>query len=358
MLLQPISDLTPPPIEWLWPGYLAVGSLAILDGDPGQGKSLVTLDLAARLTTGRPWPDGAASPGPAAVVLLCDEDPEAVIKARLTALGADLPRTYLWPRLDDPGLPRLPADIKRVDQAVSETGAKLVIIDPIMAFLDRTVMTTRDANVRRALHPLAQLAERRRCVILLVRHLNKDDGPHALYRGGGSIAFVAACRLGWIAGRDPRMEERLVLAQAKNNYAPRAPSLAYKLPKDAPRVDWQGTSVWGADELAARRPRPSRRRARDFLRLFLESGPRTTREIWPASREHGFSRDTLRRAKKDLEITWQRIEQDDQRLDYWLLPGQQVPGYVSDTPDLDDWLRRWNERYPPRTPLEADGDGD
>src|SRR5439155_26318473 len=118
----------------------------------------------------------------------------------MTALGADLSHTYLWPRLEEPGLPSLPAEIGRVDQYVRETRARLVIIDPVMAFLDRTVMANSDANVRRALNPLAHLAEKYRCVILLVRHLNKDEGPNALYRGGGSIAFVAACRLAWLAG--------------------------------------------------------------------------------------------------------------------------------------------------------------
>src|SRR5882762_3404919 len=108
MLLQPASQLTPPPIEWLWPGYLAVGSIAILDGDPGLGKSLLTLDLAARLTSGRAWPDGAASTGPAAALLLCAEDIDAVIVARLQALGAELDRVYLWPRHLEPGWPRLP----------------------------------------------------------------------------------------------------------------------------------------------------------------------------------------------------------------------------------------------------------
>src|ERR1700722_9020157 len=114
MLLQPACNLTPHPTEWLWPGYLALGSLAILDGDPGLGKSLVTLDFTARLTTGRRWPDGGAGPTPAAVVLLCDEDVDDVIVSRLQALGADLPRVFPWPRLADPGMPLLPPKIARL----------------------------------------------------------------------------------------------------------------------------------------------------------------------------------------------------------------------------------------------------
>src|SRR5438874_1153468 len=98
MPIQPVSELTPLPIDWLWSGYLAIGNLTILDGDPGLGKSMLTLDLAARLTAGRPWPDGISGPGPASALLICDEDPDAVIQARLRNLGAHLPRTYIWPR--------------------------------------------------------------------------------------------------------------------------------------------------------------------------------------------------------------------------------------------------------------------
>src|SRR5262249_50853317 len=148
MLLRPASELTPRPVEWLWPGYLAVGNLAILDGDPGQGKSLLTLDLAARLTNGSAWPDGAASPGPAPVILLSSEDPDGVIQTRLTAAGVHMPRMFPWPRVDGPPLPRIPTDMKVLDQVLAETTARLVIIDPIVAFLDRSVSCFSDASVR------------------------------------------------------------------------------------------------------------------------------------------------------------------------------------------------------------------
>ena len=188
-----------------------------------------------------------------------------------------------------------------------------------------------------------------------MRHLNKNDGPHALYRGGGSIGFVAACRLAWIVGRDPRNDERLVLAQTKNNYAPMQPSLAYQLAKDGPRIDWQGPSLWVADELAVRQPKSARHRAREFLRQFLEAGPRTTREIWAATREHAFSKDTLRRAGKEMGYTPVRVDRDGQRLHYWLLKGQEVPGLpVSETPGLDAWMENWRKLYPPATPLDEE----
>lgn len=170
MLLRPASELTTTPIDWLWPGYLAVGSLAILDGDPGLGKSLLTLDLAARLSTGRPWPDGAASPGPRAALVVGAEDPEAIVKERLALAGADLSRVFPWTNTSDLPLPRLPKDIAILERVVNETGAAFVMLDPIVAFFDGSVMWSSDASVRAALLPLAKLADEHRAVILMVRH--------------------------------------------------------------------------------------------------------------------------------------------------------------------------------------------
>jgi len=292
------------------------------------------------------------------VLLLCDEDVDSVVVARLKAAGADLSRAFLWPRLTDGGLPRLPAEVNRLERAVEQTRPKLVIIDPIMAFLDKKVVVNTDANVRRALRPLANLAESHKSVILMVRHLNKRVGPQALYRGGGSIAFVAACRLAWLAGRDPRSDGRFTLAQPKNNFAPRQPSLAYTLPKDAARVEWRGPSLWSADELTARpRPRPESLRASEFLRAFLVDGPRTSRDIWPAAQSQGFAAITIRRVRKELRIRCRTVTDAGKRLSYWCLPGQEVPGHPSRSPELDAMLRELEEKYA-TTPLDIDDDQD
>jgi AAA domain-containing protein len=191
----------------------------------------------------------------------------------------------------------------------SLTRAALVVIDPIMAFLGQGVLTCSDQSVRRALLPLAQLAEQHACVILMVRHLNKRGG-RSLYRGGGSIGLVGACRSGWLLGDDPLQPGRRVLAEIKNNSAAPQPSLAYTVEKPTdgpPLLSWHGPVEWTADNLLARRIRVSahdlpRERARKFLKHFLAEGPRTTREIWPAGQEADLSERTLRRAAEDLAI--------------------------------------------------------
>src|SRR5262249_26655405 len=160
------------------------------------------------------------------------------------------------------------------------TDARLAVIDPIMAFLDESVLCASDQSVRRALAPLMRLAEKHRCTLLMQRHLNKQGGSRALYRGLGSIAFVAACRFAMLVGRDPLVPGRCVLAQVRNSLAGPQPSLAYQITAadgGLPAVDWLGPSPCSADELlagAALRKHGTRDRAAAFLEQFLAAGPR------------------------------------------------------------------------------------
>jgi putative DNA primase/helicase len=353
-LLQRLAELSCPPMDWLWPGHLGSANLAMLDGDPGLGKSLLTLDLAARVSTGRCWPDGAPGRRPASVILIYDEDADSVVAARFNALEADSRRIFALSRSDEAGVLRLPADLERLEHCVEQTGAKLIVIDPIMAFLDRGVLLGNDADVRNALRPLAGLARDRACAILMVRHLNKQQGPQALYRGGGSIAFVAACRLGWLAGRDPHVEGRFVLAQTKNNYAPPQPSLCYRI-ADGPRIEWEGPSPWNANDLTSRpRARPARQRAYDFLRTFLANGPRLSREVWDASQALGIAQSTLERAKDDLHVHCQILPGKGKAFTYWRLHAHAlVEGTFS--PEIRESLRKLEEQWPAASPLDRCG---
>jgi hypothetical protein len=360
--LRSFAALPSAPLDWLWPGYPALGNLAILEGDPGLGKSLVTLDIAARLSTGRPMPDGAAAPGPADVLLLsAEDDPQTVILPRLHALGADLGRVHVFDAgggdLGDPV--RFPSQVGLLDDALAQTRARLVILDPVKAFLDRRVNTASDHSVRSALLPLAQLARKHHTVPTLVRHLNKTGGRDAIYRGTDSRAFTAACRSGWLVARDPQAPGRCVLAQVKNNLAPPRPSLAYTVQGQGPAatVSWLGPCAWTADQLVTRtggRPPADVERAAAFLMSFLEEGPRNSREVWARAREHDLSESTLRRAKAELGVRSERVWADGRRLSYWLLPGQKLPRPdPEDDPDsLEPWLAPLREKYPSPSPLD------
>jgi hypothetical protein len=365
--LQLVSALTPEDIDWFWLYRLAFGKLAILDGDPGLGKSLLTLDLCARLSTGRPFPDGAPGTGPASAIILNAEDSARdTIHPRLVAAGADIARVTIFNLKTAAGrrLPvGFPAHTDFLRRALEQTGARLVVVDPIMAFFDRTVLISNDQSVRRALYPLVQLADDYRCLVLLVRHLNKSLRVQALYRGGGSIGLVGACRSAWLVAPDPGDPQRRLLAQVKNNLAVPQPTLTYAV--DAPgtaqaRLTWQRPSPWTADQVLATAAKMAPRirlleLAREFLLEALKDGPRTSRELWALAQVRRLRRRTLRRAKLDLQIRSVRVWADGKRLSYWLLPGQQLPaGTLAETnvPDLEEYLAPLREQFPLATPLD------
>jgi hypothetical protein len=345
-------------VTWFWPGRLALGKLAILEGDPGLGKSLFALDLCARLSTGRPLPDGSIGPGTGQAVLLNGEDgPEDTVRPRLEALGADLDRVFL-PQFDGTPL-LLPRHADLLDAVLEKTYAQLVVIDPILAFLEPQVLSGNDPSVRAALAPLERLAERHRCTVLLIRHLTKRGGRQPLYRGVGSIGFLAVCRSGWLIARDPEQPQQCILAEVKNNLGPPQPSLAYTVEtsdQGPVKLTWLGPSARTAAELqvtAVRRPPFLSQRlcGRDVLAEILEDGPRTSREVWAEAQQRGLSERTLWRAKQELAVRSVRITVGGLPLSYWLLPGQELPDRVR-SDDLEPWLRPLREKYPPSTPID------
>jgi hypothetical protein len=234
------------------------------------------------------------------------------------------------------------------------------VIDPIMAFLDDSVLCASDQSVRRALAPLIHLADKYRCTLLMHRHLNKQGGSRALYRGLGSIAFVAACRFVMLVGRDPSTPGRCVLAQVRNSLAGPQPSLAYQLTAAdgaLPTVDWLGPSPLTADELltgAARRLHGRRAQAADFLEQFLTVGPRPARDIWEAAQKAGLSARTLQRAKRGLGIRCRRVYTDGGLVSYWFLPGQERLASPSDTDEITRRLAELERQFPPPTPLDEE----
>jgi hypothetical protein len=367
MPIRAAHQVVAQPVTWLWPERLPLGKLVIMDGDPDLGKSLLALDLCARLSTGRPFPDGRPGPGPAnALVLSAEDTPVDTIVPRLRRLGADLQRVFVWQREgDDEDWPwRFPAQADRLGDALSQTDARLAIIDPIMAFLDDSVLCASDQSVRRALAPLMRLAEKHRCALLMHRHLNKQGGNRAVYRGLGSIAFVAVCRFAMLVARDPLTPTRCVLAQVRNSLAGLQPSLAYQLTAAEgalPTVDWLGPSPCSADELLAGATRTGRGphdRAVVFLEQFLAAGPRTSRDIWDAAQKAGLSARTLQRAKRGLGIRCRRVYTDGRPVSYWLLADQELPGSRSGDAELDRFFAEMEKQFPPSTPLdEEDLDG-
>jgi RecA-family ATPase len=311
-----VANVKAKAIQFLWPGRLPLGKLSVLDGDPGLGKSLLTLEIAARLSTGRPMPDGSLGHlnGPRGVVLLSAEDDASdTIRPRLEAAGADLTKIGLLSAVrGDEGSLRPPhlGDVGELRRAIQDLAAALVVIDPLMAFIGEGHDSHRDHDIRRLLAPLAELAAETGASILVVRHLNKSQNGNPLYRGGGSIGIVGAARSGLLVALDPEDPEIRVLALTKSNLAAPVPSLKYKVIEASPGVAgvvWLGESTQTASSLLASadesgNSRTERDEAKGWLSAMLADGPVSAKQIRTESEQAGHAWATIRRAQRDLGV--------------------------------------------------------
>ena len=310
-----LSTVSPEEVDWFWEGRIPLGKLTVIDGDPGTGKSTLTLDLAARASRGGPMPDGSGYRAPVGVVILSGEDGLAdTIVPRLTSAGADLTRIVALTECPDgegeeTHPPVLPGDLGVIRQAIARVEAKLLIIDPLMAYLGADTNSHRDQDIRRVLFRVAALAEETGVAVVVVRHLNKSGGGPALYRGGGSIGIIGAARSGLLVAIDPDDEDRRVFASTKSNLGPRPESLSFHLEAgegEAAHVVWDGTSAHDANALLAApatgEERTASDEAQEFLLAVLAEGPVASTQIVAEARGAGLSERTLRRAKGALGI--------------------------------------------------------
>jgi hypothetical protein len=323
-VLRRLSDVRPEPVQWLWPGRVARGKLTLLVGDPGLGKSFLTLDMAARVSRGTLWPDGTTGCSGDVVLLSAEDDLADTIRPRLDAAGADVARIVALqavrtPAPDTGGTRDVPfnlsADLVALEATVAEVGeCKLIIIDPISAYMGGGPRfdSHRNTDVRAVLGPLADLAGRHRVAVVAVTHLRKSDGP-ALYRAMGSLAFVAAARAAWavVQDKDDATNRRRLFLPVKSNLAAEATGLAFQVeprtPGEAPCVAWDPEPVTvSADEALAGRPTKGGGGAVEEAVAWLEDalaeGPEPAADIKARSRADGISPRTLDRAKAELNV--------------------------------------------------------
>jgi hypothetical protein len=331
-----LNDLEVESIDWLWPGWLAAGKITLIDGDPSQGKSFMTFDLAARLSTAQALPDGYVPAGPCSVVLVGSEDGlRDTVLPRLRAANADLRRVHAFAgrARDGPwrGLPTFPEDCDLLRDTARETAARLIVIDPLMAFLSDRACSLNDQMVRRALGPMARAAEETRAALVLVRHLNKGRSQRALYRGSGSIAIIGSARTAFLVGRHPEDDELRVVACTKNNMDTPAPSLGFRIgcnAQEQPVLTWTGPVDVAADDLvlAPRAPHGEMlQHAKDVLQELLRAGPCSCEEVHRKAQEAGISARTLKRAKGQLGVLSEERRDAHGNCWYWSLPAAEEP---------------------------------
>src|SRR5215510_7775153 len=306
---HPIADSTTHAVSWLWSRRIPHGTLSLLDGDPGLGKTALALDLAARVSVGFQLEDDPEPPWrPAGVVLLNAEDSIATtIRPRLEAAGADLSKIVAF---DLNHIPILPDGLPLLREALLDTTASLLIIDPVLAVLSASIDAYRDHDVRRFLQPLAALAEDLNVAILLVRHLTKQSGPKALYRGGGAIAFSGAPRSVLLVAPDPDSPDTTrILAPIKNNLSPMASALSFTLEPTAAsfRIAFTGPSALRADQLVASPHEDDDPDAVafavSFLRDLLATGPVESSLADKRRRQLAISDYAWKRARSRLRIS-------------------------------------------------------
>jgi RecA-family ATPase len=250
-ILKTFTDIAPEKIKWLWRDHIAIGKLTIYAGDPCLGKSQGTLDLAARLSTGRDFPDGTECMIGDTIILTSEDDPGDTIRPRLDALGADVSRISVIKGERAPDGSSKPMNLLKVNtflDAIWQVRSKghdflLLIIDPLDGFLDGGDGNCNE-EVRAALDGICELAEKEEFAIVGIKHLNKGKGD-AAYRVGGSIAWTAKARSVWVFTEDKETGRRLFLPQ-KNNLAPPGGGFQYSIQqKDtggiiAPYIQWEG----------------------------------------------------------------------------------------------------------------------
>jgi hypothetical protein len=322
-----LSEVEPEQVEWLWPRRMPRGKITVLDGDPDNGKSVLTTDLAARVTAGLDLPDGTPTEAAGAVIVSAEDGAADTIRPRFDAAGGDPNRALL---LGDDEPFAIPGDIPRLERAVKQVGATLVVIDPIMAFFSDDVNSNRDQDVRRALTPLKQMAERTGAAVVLVRHLNKTPGGNPLYRGGGSIGIIGAARSGMVVGKHPDDEELRVLAGQKNNLSLPPESLSYGIEtaeNGAARIVYKGVSEATAGQLlrvpADEEEKSAITEAKEFLISELRPCPVSANAIKRSAREADISERTLKRAKQALGV--KSVKESDGSWT-WSLPGEKTQG--------------------------------
>lgn len=310
-------------IDWLLYPFIPFGKVTIVQGDPGEGKTTMVLQIIAKLTKGEAvLPSGSDESAleektmvlePVNVIYQTAEDGLGdTIKPRLLSAGADCSRVMV---IDDNDQALTMMDA-RLEEAIIQTKARLVVLDPIQGFLWTDVDMHRANEIRPLMKRVAVLAEKYHCAIILIGHMNKNSNGKSSYRGLGSIDFQAAARSVLIVGRIKDEPEIRVVCHVKSSLAPEGKSIAFRLDKDT-GFEWIGEYDISADDLLSGDNRGQKiHEAKEFLKEILVSGSVAQTKVAEEAESRGIKKKTLWNAKKELEIDSVKIGNQW----FWMLP--------------------------------------
>lgn len=317
---QCVADVDMKNVVWLWPQHLALKKVTIIAGDPGLGKSMLTADIAARVSKGFLFPGSESRRRPANVVFLAAEDSvEDTLRPRLEAADADVRRCHVIKMLkSDKGCSRmfaLGSDLDKLANEIERIGnVALVIIDPISAYLG-DADSHRISEVAPLMNALADFAERTNCAVLVIHHPPKGQVAKAIHAFSGSLAFSAGPRFVFVVAPDQAEDGRRLLLIVKCSVGLPPAGIGYRvLGKtveakdgvliDAARIEWdrEPVMVTATEAMRGETKTPKLQEAIDFLLEELADGPMLESEVRKLASFHGIADKTLRNAKEKIGI--------------------------------------------------------
>ncbi len=317
-----MEDVVSKEVEWLWYPYIPYGKITIIEGDPGEGKTTLVLKLAAALSRGLPLPcDDDKEYEPIHIIYQTAEDGiEDTIKPRLEKAGADCSMIRVIDETDK----ELSMTDDRLEQAIIETGARLIILDPIQAYIGATVDMHRANEIRLVLKHLGIIAEKHNCAIILIGHMNKASGSKSTYRGLGSIDIQATARSVLLVARLRDKPNIRIMAHDKSSLAPAGDAIGFEMTEDNGMVCIGPYDITIDELLSGNEGRGKKKLdiAENFIKEYFGSNKVIpSNEIMMEAAKRSIKRNTLLSAKKKLGITSDKEKAEDGTIYWtWVMP--------------------------------------